>query len=143
MRSLSVYVVLAAGIWLAFLKSGVHPTVAGVLLGLLTPARPGPGGACCSTWSATCTPACAASSAGLPHAPPEAVSARGTAGARAAPLGGLRHHAGVRPGQRRRERSSAGVLANRRSPWRVAAGLVLGKPLGIVLFSWASVRTGL
>ncbi|MBV9879542.1 MAG: Na+/H+ antiporter NhaA, partial [Gemmatirosa sp.] len=25
----------------------------------------------------------------------------------------------------------------------VAAGLVLGKPLGIVLFSWASVRAGL
>src|SRR5205085_562372 len=40
-RSMLVYGVLAAAVWLAFLKSGVHPTVAGVLLGLLTPARPG------------------------------------------------------------------------------------------------------
>jgi NhaA family Na+:H+ antiporter len=35
-----VYVVVGAAIWLAVLKSGVHPTVAGVLLGLLTPANP-------------------------------------------------------------------------------------------------------
>jgi len=38
-RSVGVYVVLGAFIWLAFLRSGVHPTVAGVLLGLLTPAH--------------------------------------------------------------------------------------------------------
>jgi Na+:H+ antiporter, NhaA family len=37
-RRVPVYVVLGAGIWLAVLKSGVHPTVAGVLLGLMTPA---------------------------------------------------------------------------------------------------------
>lgn len=39
-RTIAVYVVIGAGIWLAVLKSGVHPTVAGVLLGLLTPSRP-------------------------------------------------------------------------------------------------------
>ena len=39
-RSIAIYVVIGAGIWLAVLKSGVHPTVAGVLLGLLTPSRP-------------------------------------------------------------------------------------------------------
>lgn len=37
-RRVPVYVFIGAGIWLAFLKSGIHPTVAGVLLGLLTPA---------------------------------------------------------------------------------------------------------
>ena len=37
-RSVGVYVVVGVFIWLAFLQSGVHPTVAGVLLGLLTPA---------------------------------------------------------------------------------------------------------
>ena len=39
-RPVPVYVVLGAGIWLAVLKSGIHPTVAGVLLGLITPAHP-------------------------------------------------------------------------------------------------------
>jgi NhaA family Na+:H+ antiporter len=38
-RSVGVYLVAGAFIWLAFLQSGVHPTVAGVLLGLLTPAH--------------------------------------------------------------------------------------------------------
>jgi NhaA family Na+:H+ antiporter len=38
-RAISVYVLIGAFIWLAFLQSGVHPTVAGVLLGLLTPAH--------------------------------------------------------------------------------------------------------
>ncbi len=37
-RNLVVYVLLAAGVWLAVFESGVHATVAGVLLGLLTPA---------------------------------------------------------------------------------------------------------
>lgn len=39
-RPIPVYVVLGAIIWFASLKSHVHPTVAGVILGLMTPARP-------------------------------------------------------------------------------------------------------
>ena len=39
-RSVPVYVAVGAIIWLAFLKSGIHPTVAGVVVGLLTPATP-------------------------------------------------------------------------------------------------------
>ena len=38
-RKVGVYVVVGAFIWLCFLKAGIHPTVAGVLLGLLTPAK--------------------------------------------------------------------------------------------------------
>ena len=37
-RTVGIYVLVGAVIWLAVLKSGVHPTIAGVLLGLLTPA---------------------------------------------------------------------------------------------------------
>jgi NhaA family Na+:H+ antiporter len=38
-RTVSVYWFLGAGLWLAFDASGIHPTVAGVVLGLMTPAR--------------------------------------------------------------------------------------------------------
>jgi Na+:H+ antiporter, NhaA family len=38
--AVAVYVVLGAGLWLALHESGVHATLAGVALGLLTPTRP-------------------------------------------------------------------------------------------------------
>ena len=37
-RRIAIYVLAGTAIWLCTLKSGIHPTVAGVLLGLLTPA---------------------------------------------------------------------------------------------------------
>ena len=39
-RNVWLYVLVGAVAWLAVLKSGVHPTIAGVVLGLMTPARP-------------------------------------------------------------------------------------------------------
>jgi NhaA family Na+:H+ antiporter len=39
-RSLLVYTLLGVSVWLAFHESGIHATLAGVILGLLTPARP-------------------------------------------------------------------------------------------------------
>jgi NhaA family Na+:H+ antiporter len=38
-RSILVYTLLGSAVWLAFLKSGVHATIAGVILGMLTPSR--------------------------------------------------------------------------------------------------------
>ena len=39
-RYVPIYAVLGGAIWFATFESGVHATIAGVLLGLLTPARP-------------------------------------------------------------------------------------------------------
>ncbi len=39
-RSFAVYTVLGVLVWLGFHESGVHATIAGVLLGLLTPVKP-------------------------------------------------------------------------------------------------------
>ncbi|MCB0366412.1 MAG: Na+/H+ antiporter NhaA [Bdellovibrionaceae bacterium] len=39
-RKISVYVVLGVIVWFAILKSGVHATIAGVVLGLMTPILP-------------------------------------------------------------------------------------------------------
>jgi NhaA family Na+:H+ antiporter len=35
-----VYIALGAAVWLAFYRSGVHPAIAGVILGFITPAEP-------------------------------------------------------------------------------------------------------
>ncbi|MFA5890285.1 MAG: Na+/H+ antiporter NhaA [Actinomycetota bacterium] len=39
-RPVAVYAVFGAGVWLAVFESGIHATIAGVVLGLLTPAVP-------------------------------------------------------------------------------------------------------
>lgn len=38
-RSIPVYFAAGSGVWLAFDASGIHPTLAGVILGLMTPAK--------------------------------------------------------------------------------------------------------
>ncbi|MDH3726002.1 MAG: Na+/H+ antiporter NhaA [Myxococcales bacterium] len=38
-RAISIYFLIGTAVWLCTLKSGVHPTIAGVALGLLTPSR--------------------------------------------------------------------------------------------------------
>ncbi len=39
-RAIAVYAVVGVAVWVAMLESGVHATIAGVAVGLLTPARP-------------------------------------------------------------------------------------------------------
>jgi len=41
-RAVAVHVVVGVALWLAVLDSGIHATIAGVVLGLLTPTRPEP-----------------------------------------------------------------------------------------------------
>jgi Na+:H+ antiporter, NhaA family len=151
-RPVPVYVCLGAGIWLAFLKSGVHPTVAGVVLGLLTPASP---------WFAGRSLANVAEGVALrlrqdrdagENDHEEAVhlltvAARETI----SPLDRLEAALhpwvafGIMP---LFALANAGVrveLSAMTEPvaLSVAAGLVLGKPLGIVAFSWVAVKLGL
>jgi NhaA family Na+:H+ antiporter len=152
-RRVPVYVVIGAGIWLAFVKSGIHPTVAGVLLGLLTPA---------SAWIGN--RALAEALQDVLHClrgeqdeekmdcRPEVLGQLVTTAREAvSPLERLQAglHAWVAfvimPVF---ALANAGVAIDRGAgadpvAWAVAAGLVVGKPLGIVLFSWVGVRAGL
>jgi NhaA family Na+:H+ antiporter len=120
-RSYFPFLVVGIGVWIATLVSGVHATVAGVLLGLLTPTRvelPGSGGwfspieqltRVLHPWSAFLVmPVFALANAGLVL----------EAGALDDPV-------------------------SRRVTLAVALGLLVGKPLGITLFSWLAVRTRL
>jgi Na+:H+ antiporter, NhaA family len=38
-RSVMVYVIIGIGIWLLFFNAGIHTTIAGVILGLMTPTK--------------------------------------------------------------------------------------------------------
>jgi NhaA family Na+:H+ antiporter len=151
-RQVSIYFLVGAGIWLAFLKSGVHPTVAGVLLGFLTPSR---------AWVGT---------PGFPNVLTKvlerlvASSDDSTQKQRHRALGELATTA--REGTSPLERleiglhpwvaflimplfalANAGVgieVASLGSPVAiaVAASLVLGNPIGIVLASWIATKLG-
>jgi NhaA family Na+:H+ antiporter len=139
-RSPPVYAALAAGVWLAFLKSGVHPTVAGVLLGLLTPARPAVG----RRMLLDVVGDLYARLRGLPRgALPEAPAAE-------SPLERLENllHPWVAfvimPVFALANAGVAVEVSAAATPvaLAVALGLTVGKPAGIVLFSWAAVRAG-
>jgi NhaA family Na+:H+ antiporter len=138
-RATSVYAALGATIWLAFLKSGVHPTVAGVALGLLTPARP---------WLGDRVPLDFVTDM-LKRV--GALSGEAASNEFVSPLERLEHSLHpwvaffIMPVF---ALANAGVeieWAELSQPiaTAVAAGLVLGKPLGIVLFALLAVRFGL
>jgi NhaA family Na+:H+ antiporter len=146
-RAVSAYVVVGAAMWLAVLKSGVHPTVAGVLLGLLTPA---------SAWIGETT---------LTAALRSALTALTASDPKPVPLGhiSLAAREAVSPLDRLEAAlhpwvafaimplfalANAGVgvepgVAGHPVALAVAAGLAIGKPVGVVAFSWAAVRAGL
>ncbi len=121
-RAYSVYFVVGGLTWLAMHESGVHATIAGVAIGLLTPARPLD-----------------------PSSDRPALS----------PIDELTHllhpwvafaimplfafcNAGVAL-----DPSSLSEDVAARVSLGIALGLLLGKPIGITLFAWLAVRTGL
>lgn len=111
------YVPFGVWIWYAMLLSGVHPTIAGVVVGLLMPVGPFHGGDDVMDLIETRL-----------HPYTSFVIA---------PVFALAN-AGV-------ALSAASVEAALQAPvfWGIFAGLVAGKPLGISLASWAGYRAGL
>jgi NhaA family Na+:H+ antiporter len=150
-RCVGIYVVVACGIWLAVLESGVHPTVAGVLLGLLTPARPWLGRKTFTAvvgelWDRLRGDASQGDARQVDLEQLEFAAREATS-----PLHRLETalhpwvafvvmpifalaNAGV---------AVEGVGLGNPVALAVAAGLVVGKPVGIVLFCWVAVRFGL
>lgn len=142
------YVVLGTVVWAATLGSGIHATIAGVALGLLTPARPAdPGGFPDVRRAAETLPAepDAESLRALSLQGKEVVSV-------AERLGHLLHpwssfaiipifalaNAGVRL-----TGSSIAEATTSRVAVGVVVGLVVGKIVGISFASWLAVRTGI
>lgn len=152
-RRVTVYVLVGVGIWFAVLKSGVHPTVAGVLLGLLTPAGAWVGDqALGDVVEETSRRLRGEHDSQIEHhQKPMIQQLQSAARESISPLERL--EAGLHPWvafgiMPMFALANAGVeidLTALNHPIAVAvtAGLVLGKPLGIVVLSWVAVTVGL
>jgi Na+:H+ antiporter, NhaA family len=159
-RSASVYAAAGVGVWLCFISSGVHATIAGVLVAMTVPARVRiDRGAFLTEARGHVEEFAAAGPAAAPaFTSPgqlQALSALEHACERAGtPLQRLEHalhpwvsfaimpvfalaNAGVRLVGQGEPFGNAGVI------FGVALGLVAGKPLGISLAAWLAVRTGI
>lgn len=115
------YVLPGAVVWGGFLMTGAHPTLAGVVLGLLTPVASGH----LRGYS--------------PESAPPVVSVQSALHPWVAygvmPLFALAN-AGVTLGSGSARDSAQWIT------WGVASALILGKPLGVVFSSWIVVRLG-
>jgi len=139
-QSFAVYTVVGAGVWYAVLNSGVHPTVAGVILGLLTPTIPMTRRGLLRDALADLRDRLRGAREGSPRPGLDAASPAERLETALHPWVAFAimpifalANAGVRVDPSALTTPVA---------MAVAAGLVLGKPIGIVLFSWLSVRAG-
>jgi len=124
-RRISIYLVLGAALWVATLNSGIHATIAGVILGLCIPAAVPAGAADSSEPAASEAPLRVVEHALAPWVNLVII-----------PLFALAN-AGVRLGGiTLRDLHSPAALG-------IVLGLVVGKQLGIFSVTYAAVRLGL
>ena len=160
-RELALYVALGVVAWAAFVKSGIHPTLVGVALGMLTPAR--------SRWDAESTIVESRevldsledevreghnSVAAAGHRAETELRLRELGDRVVSPLDRLEHslnpwvaflivplfalaNAGVDLRGDTLQTAIEGRLT-----WAIALGLLLGKPLGVIAGTWLIVRAG-
>ena len=141
-----VYVVLGVACWLATYESGVHATLAGVVFGLLAPARPLAPGDVVRDWASDLSDEPTASEMhSLTTVAKEAVSVAERTQHMLHPVTSFvvvpifaLANAGVRVTGDSLAAPGAGRVA-----LGVVLGLVVGKPLGIAAASWLAVRSGL
>jgi NhaA family Na+:H+ antiporter len=149
-RGIAAYTIVGAGIWLAMFYSGVHPTVSGVALGLMTPGRAWVAG---KSLVDVLLEAVDRLDGQIDHPHNHSCVVRDltvTARETLSPLERL--EAALHPWvafviMPIFALANAGVAlqpaaATHGIAAAVAMGLVLGKPLGIVLFSWLAIRLG-
>ena len=118
------YLLLGLGLWLAMLKSGVHATISGVLVAMTIPAHPSLSRPLATDCEKVESPLTRFEQALHPWVAFGIMPLFALANAGVALHGDL-HSALGQP-------VSQGIIA----------GLVLGKPIGIVLLSWLAVRLG-
>jgi len=116
-RAFAPYFLVGGLVWLAVYESGIHATIAGVILGLMTPGETTPG----------------------QDEPPLDRLERGLhpiTGYVIVPLFAFANAGIALGGGAIRDSLSESITIG------VILGLVIGKPLGILAFSWLAVRTG-
>lgn len=150
-RRIAIYVVVGIGVWLCTLKAGIHPTIAGVVLGLLTPA---------SAWIrdgklvAIAEQTVTELRRTVPRSPEYREAAETLAFAATesiSPLERLEHglHAwvafGVMPVFALANAAVPVSVTGLQEPVAIAVvlGLAVGKPVGIAGAAWLAVRFGL
>jgi len=131
-QSLALVAPVGAALWLALHEAGVHATLAGVAMGLLAPTAPRHG-----------TSLVDAEDRRAPSAP-GSVSVVEWLLHRLHPWSAFvvlpifaLANAGIPLG-----RSDLAAAAGSPVSWAVATGLVLGKPLGVIVGAWVAVRWG-